>query len=419
MKIVIISFYYPPCQGVASWRIQAMANTLCNYGYNIEVLTRSWGGNENGWDDYLEPNTERKTIQESKNLKISHLPFNTLNNKHHPLVQKAIILSKWMKGNFQTEQDFTREAETYLNQLKYKPNLIISSSFPLNVHNLNYRFSLKNNIPYILDFRDTWNNEDLNIHQTKKLSRLIEDFFRRKYIKKWIANSKAYTTISDVFITHFQKELKININHPNASIYNGFEKAILQKKRREENVETFTISIVGTIYPKQDITFMLDGFKSFLKDKNNVIINFIGVTAIRKVAEEIKQVLPSKKINITDRIPRSEALKYGQKSHVLYYIGWKGYKGVYSGKIFEYLAHKRNILIAPGDEDVLDQLLNRTKTGKSASTIKEMVSILEKWFQEWQTKKQLEYHGLESEIQKFTRENQFKKLTKLIEALEK
>ena len=28
------------------------------------------------------------------------------------------------------------------------------------------------------------NNEDLNIHQTKKLSRLIEDFFRRKYIKK-------------------------------------------------------------------------------------------------------------------------------------------------------------------------------------------------------------------------------------------
>lgn len=396
-----------------------MANMLSNYGHNIEVLTRSWRGNENRWNDYLEPNTERKTTEESKNLKISYFPFNGRYNKHHHLVQKAIILLKWIKGNFQTEQDFTKEAESYLNQLKYKPDLIISSSFPLNVHNLNYRFSLKHNIPYILDFRDTWNNEDLNINQNKKFSRIIEDFYRRKHIKKWIASSKAYTTISNVFINHFQKELKINVNHPNIAIYNGFEKDILRQKNKEENVEIFTISIVGTIYPNQDITFMLEGFKFFLKDKNNVIINFIGVASIKEVAVKIKKVLPSKNINITDRIPRVEALEYGQKSHILYYVGWKGYKGIYSGKIFEYLAHKRNILIAPGDEDVLDQLLNKTNAGKSASTIKEMASILEKWFQEWETKMQLEYHGIESEIQKFTRENQFKKLTKFIETIEK
>lgn len=60
----------------------------------------------------------------------------------------------------------------------------------------------------------------------------------------------------------------------------------------------------------------------------------------------INAAIPAANLLITNRIDRLEALSMSARSYVLYYIGWKGYRGIYSGKIFEYLGLQRNILLA-------------------------------------------------------------------------
>lgn len=45
----------------------------------------------------------------------------------------------------------------------------------------------------------------------------------------------------------------------------------------------------------------------------------------------------------------------------LYDLRWHLYKGVYSGKIFQYLGSKLLILIGSGDKEVLDKVILKSR----------------------------------------------------------
>jgi len=167
------------------------------------------------------------------------------------------------------------------------------------------------------------------------------------------------------------------------------------------------------LYETQDIDFIIKGFKEFLSLVNNVSdcsIEFIGQDYLPAISERLKKHLPEGSILTTPRISRKEALQKMKSSHVLYYAGWKGWKGIYSGKIFEYLAAKRNILIAPGDDDVIDELVLETRSGKIANSVEEFSQILFAWYLEWKENKELDYNGIDEKIAEYTREALAKKL---------
>ncbi|MBK6836789.1 MAG: hypothetical protein IPG89_22040 [Bacteroidetes bacterium] len=86
---------------------------------------------------------------------------------------------------------------------------------------------------------------------------------------------------------------------------------------------------------------------------------------------------------------------------------------MYSGKIFEYLALKRHIFIAPSDNDVISNLVDKCRAGSCVNSIEEGISYLNDLYYKW------ENNGLklESDISKvieFSRENQNTILTELI-----
>jgi len=93
-------------------------------------------------------------------------------------------------------------------------------------------------------------------------------------------------------------------------------------------------------------------------------------------------------------------------SSVLMQIGWKGYKGFCPGKVFEYLAAKRTILIAPADGDLTDQVVKETGAGRSVHTIEEMADYLEEKYREWKAGGLPSYYGIEERIEKYSRYQQ-------------
>ena len=179
--------------------------------------------------------------------------------------------------------------------------------------------------------------------------------------------------------------------------------------------DKFRITILGNIYITQDIDFVIAGFSMFLKSTqtDNIVIQFIGLGKDSEVAKRIKASIDIKHLLITDRLPRAEALEFLKTTSILYYPGWLGYKGVYSGKIFEYLGSKLPILIAPGDKDVLDQLLLKTEAGFSADTPEAMQKILLEWFSLWRSKIKIPIQSNDS-INEYTRKHQAHKLANII-----
>lgn len=415
VKIILISYYFPPCQGIAAWRLKSFASAIVKNGYQLHVFTRQWTGKENTWSDYL---IESKIPTYSSRIDNYDVTF--IQQKHANWYKNSNpvkTLAHWIKGDFQPEQyhykEFYSEIDDYLSS--NNADLIISSSFPLNNHKIAFHISKKYNIPYLLDFRDTWNNETTNPDARISIKRTIEDYFRKKYIRKWINNSADFITISPTFQNFFKENLNPLEKNGN-SIFNGYEEEIFKGYRNEIRNSLFTISVIGTIYPNQEIDFMIDGLNLFLENKNpaNISINFIGIKVIKEVEERINNSIQKDYLNLTDKIERDKAINIMSESDILYYPGWKGYKGIYSGKIFEYLGMHKTILIAPSDKDVLEELITETNSGKVAHTVKEMASFLNEWFQEWVENGQIEYEGNKKVIQKYSREYQGKMLISLI-----
>ena len=136
-----------------------------------------------------------------------------------------------------------------------------------------------------------------------------------------------------------------------------------------------------SIYPEQDMSVMIDGLKLFLHDKSSdkVQLRFIGLDIIPSVSQYVKNELPAEFIYVSNRVSKEEAIVETKKATVLSYPGWLGTKGIISTKIFDYIASGNPILIAPGDKDIIDDLLIKTNTGESVFSAKEFAALLNKW----------------------------------------
>ena len=60
---------------------------------------------------------------------------------------------------------------------------------------------------------------------------------------------------------------------------------------------------------------------------------------------------------------KKEILKIEKQSHLLLHVAWKGYEGIIASKIYEYVGSGTNILLVPGDEGSINQIVKETKYG--------------------------------------------------------
>jgi hypothetical protein len=272
----------------------------------------------------------------------------------------------------------------------------------------------------LVDFRDYININLLNpAIKFGFLSKQVISM-QQKWITHYAKNIDLVTTASESISEKFAHVHRCkNVT----TIYNGFEADLFDSIEETAQNNLFNVSLIGTLYSYQDINFMLEGLFKFFKqnsNSNDIMINFIGVDYYPLVSKQISDGLAehTDKFKITSRIQRSKAISIMKNSTILFYVGWKGWKGIYSGKIFEYLGAKKNILIAPNDSDVLEKLVNYTRSGKLANTPEEMATILNNWYDQWK-KNEIKYHGVDERINEFTRESQAKKIVDLIRSFSK
>ena len=132
---------------------------------------------------------------------------------------------------------------------------------------------------------------------------------------------------------------------------------------------------------------MIEGLKIFydkLKDKSKFEIKFIGLGAVESVAQHVKSELNYLKPIITRKLSRKEVFNHYIESHVLFIPAWSNHKGIYSTKIFEYIGSGRKILVAPGDNDVIDNIVRKSGRGYIANSAEEFASLLSEIYDLWQ-----------------------------------
>lgn len=429
-KVIIISYFFPPCNLTASQRAFSWAKYLSKFGFYPTIITRRWDHPINTLMDVSKGTASEIIHEKNDNYEVYYLPY-TPNLRDRIYVQygetgfsffrRLLTLIEMVLSNFFNNIIPFNNMYAFAENLISKDNsfqaLIISGN-PFIQFKFGYLLHKKFKIKWIADYRDAWTTSEINdINKNKvfKITDLLEKYFE----KKWVSTASVVTA-SSIPIANGITDLTGIKGHP---LYNGFEADDFKAVKDRKQFDTFTITYVGTLYKGQKIEIFCDAFKQFI-DANpncNTKILFPGISFYKDQEVRIKNFMKGYEAYYacTERMSREKILEIEVRSHILLHTAWQGYSGIIASKIYEYIGSGSFILVTPSDKGAIENILTQSGCGLSSNTVEETVNILQKKYADFLHTIPDKNDTEKEKVKQFSREYQTKKLAEIISSINK
>lgn len=419
-NVLIITFPFPPRHGIGGMRMQGLAKYLPEFGWKPIILTPKLPGEPErrfriiqtpyydittAWKKRfgLKPNEtfrKRLGVQPKKKKK-------TLAEYFLTFAREIIEYPDAKKGWYPYAVEAAREL-----MRQEKVDALISSSKPETCHLIAKNLKVKYNVPWIADFRDLWTQN--HYYYYSPLRKLVE----RRLEMKTLNVADALVTVSRPLAE------KLKRLHKGKKIYvilNGFDPA--EKSVGVPLSDKFSIVYTGSLYKgRQDPEPIFKAFHELILegiiDPEDIGVDFYGYNE-SWLEEDIKKYGLQSIVEMHDRIPREEALRKQRQAQLLLLFTWGDPKelGIYTGKLFEYLAAQRPILSIGAPGGVAAELLKETKAGIHASNIEEIKNFLKESYHEFKTNREVGYRGINSKIDNYNQKEMAKKFASALNRL--
>jgi glycosyltransferase involved in cell wall biosynthesis len=385
-KILVLSYFYHPCSLTASNRVTGFAKHLNTFGIYPVIVTRNWDLAINTPEDVLKSTGSEIKHEVFDSHEVYYLPYSSSLRDRIFLSSKNSILKKYTSkfltiltillelisnrfipyANF---YDFTLEYLKKNNDVK----VLLTSANPFIQFKFCYLLHKKTGIPWIADYRDAWTTNKMAV-QVRGINKGLY-FLQRKFEKKWCSTADFFTTVSDNYVKQIGSFLEI----PGHTILNGYDdsEACPEFSASEE----FHIVHNGTLYYNQPIEDILQLIiENNTKTSNKKIhIHFPGLGFDQKQTARVQQAMLGfeKYVHITNWLPKHEVLALQKNADLLLMLSYKGFKGIPSSKLYEYIGLQKNILHYPNDQDVIEEILDDTQLGINCVTIEDVRKNIE------------------------------------------
>lgn len=294
-----------------------------------------------------------------------------------------------------------------------KVNAIISSSSPVTCHTIAKELKNKYKIPWIADFRDLWTqNCDYGYSIFRKV-------IERRLEVQTLIHADAMVTVSKPDAERLKELHNVEDVH---TISNGFDLERLGEA--EVNLTTkFTITYTGYIYGKRDPVKLLIALRDLIDEgtiePEDIEVRFYGLENER-LASKIEEYALSAIVKQYGVVPRQVAYEKQRESHLLLLLNWDdpSEKGVYTLKVFEYLASMRTILSTGGfGNDVIEALLKETKAGVYCQTVEDIKSALKVLYADYKQNGKVTYTGDIERINKYSYGEMARRFSEILDGL--
>ncbi len=305
-----------------------------------------------------------------------------------------------------------KAAEEFLE--KEKVDAIVSSSPPVIAHIIGRELKKRYGTPWMADLRDLWSfNHNYGYSRARRMldSRLEV---------RTLGGADVLLTTSEPWAARLRT---IHAGKPVYSVTHGFDPAELSSPPTKLSSK-FTITYTGTIYPgKQNPVTLFTALRDLISEgtmkPEDVEVRFYG-PVLPWLTREIERHGLSKVVLQYGTVPITAALEKQRESHLLLLLDWNDprEKGLYTGKVFEYLGSMRPILAIGGVADnVVDLLLAETRTGVHAPTIDSITEALKVYYQEYLSTGRVAYHGIGPELNKYSQREMTKRFANVLDHL--
>jgi len=405
-RVLVISFHYPPLGGLRSLGLKKYAP---KFGWEVAILTRSPREHIDPQNGVFRTFYVESTYEYWSNrfgLDPSRGFSEQLNLGSHKMGRKSILerILYTFDGVVSYPDPYKRWFDPALKLGRQilqndKFDAILSTSKPEICHLVARKLKEEFDLPWIGDFRDLWTQN--HYYPYHPIRRLVES----KLERDTLSSADAITTVSEPLANSLRSF------HKSKDIYaipTGYDPEELQTANQNLTDE-FTITYTGTLYGGRRNPYPLfmairQLISEGILNPDKIKIRFFGMKDawLKRMVNEYGL---NKIAEINDRVPRQNALEKQRESQILLLLlnNDRRESGVYTGKVFEYLAARRPILAVGGPQtSVLKDLLYKTKAGYYLTTITEIQNVLKLWYLEYMANGKVSYKGIDSEIKKFS-----------------
>ena len=370
-KVLLITYYFPPSGGAGVQRWLKTLKYLPEFGVETIVLTvdplcASYPQVDESLCDEVMAGLKVYRTQTKEILSLykkvspqKQVPYGGFANEPNPTFMQKI--SRFVRGNF-----FLPDPRRGWNKFALKKAVeiienegittIITTSPPHSTQLIG--LELKRQYPHlnwVADLRDPWTDIYYNndLYQTSWAQKR-----NLAYERSVLLGADKIITVSEqckrLFAEKAQIVDKITVV-PNGYDESDFVERILEKGKIRN---IFTLSYVGVLAPQYD----LEPLKRLVQGRKDILLRFVGV-----VSSEKQQEIESWGVH-TEFIPyvsHKEAIAYMHASDVLllFIPNVPNNEGIFTGKLFEYLAAKRKIILfGPENGDAM-KLISECNAG--------------------------------------------------------
>jgi glycosyltransferase involved in cell wall biosynthesis len=416
LKILLISYYWPPAGGSGVQRWMYFAKYLKEFGCDITVITVDPKfASYSSLDDSLIEQIKDIEVHKTKTFELIRLysflksgnakksiPQGNVGGKKKSFLDK---FSSYVRANYfipDARVGWNPYVISKANELfkKKKFDTVITTGPPHSTHLVGLKLKEKYQFKWITDFRDPWTEVYYNdiFKRTKKNQQKDE-----KLELNVLKNADLVLTIGPSMKNLLAKKVDSSKIH---YIFNGFDENLLKNIQRK-NDANFVISYVGTLASNYPYKSFLDAVKKL--KINNLELHFTG---------KIDSVI----IDEFQAIESINFVYHGVKTHqeafnsmlnadvnVLLLPYQKDSQIMITGKVFEYLATGNPILCIGSKESDAVKIIN-TESKISACFEKEEINSISQFLFEKSNRENPEIKVNEE----FTRKKLAKDLLKLL-----
>lgn len=424
-KILILSYFFQPCNLTASRRVSGFAEHLHKFGIYPIIITRNWDISIEKPEDVLKSTGESIVHIKNENYEVYYLPYKSSlrdhvflssnNNSLLKYLSKVLTISSMIGELFSTffipYRNLYKFTLHYLKENK-DINLVFTSANPFNQFHFGYLLHKKLKIKWIADYRDSWTTNKMAT-QVRGINYFLYKL-QAKFEKKWVSSAELFTTVSDNYVEQIGTFVQI----PGETILNGYDYKL--ENIHNNDVSIFKVVFNGTMYYNQPIEDFLEVVNQLNEtSKIKIHVYFPGLAFEPKQVKRVESCIKNHESNyhIYNWLPKEEVLKIQQDADLLLMLSYTGFTGIPSSKLYEYIGTQKNILLYPSDKDIIESILIKTGLGIICNT-KEEISEKLLMLVRYKLENKLFNQANETNINFYSRENQTKILANLIHAIE-
>ncbi len=395
MRLLIVSYYFPPYNTIGAVRVGKTAAYLARWGHDVRVLSANDQPLQTSLPVEIDESRVTRTPWCNVNAPIEWAAGGRARVAAQGMSTGAsrgslkAWLGRWYKtlvnlpdGQIGWLPQAVKAGEQLLED--WRPDLILASAMPPTSLFVAERLARQFRVPWVAEMRDLWVDE--GSYQQPRWRRALEKRWERRLLN----STAGIVTVSEPLAEHLQAEY----HKPTTVVLNGYDPSDVAQVATDETTTSrrphahqLQIAYTGMIYAgRRDPGPLFQALGQLGSAAQGVRVDFYG-RYLQPVVEQARNLGVSDQVHVHDSIGYHESLRVQQQSDLLLLLidGDPKQRGVYTGKLFEYLGARRPILAIGPHDNVAARLILDRDAGVVLSDPHEIAQQLRRFLHQKQT----------------------------------